>query len=208
MVVIKLWQVLNDKIIIKEECFISPLLNKIGKLLIFIVLSQFYTSCSIKGSFRGLYSYYEKTNKESPNLLKGASSICGLKNDNHIYVINGLELKKCLKNEKESLVYFWSPKCFSKVCISLNMAQEICSKKGIKLYIVAEYYDSELMNKKYDLETPIFGIDTKYYSTNLTEKYMKKFIIDIEATKDQENRFLYYKNGEFFKNYENIEQLN
>ena len=69
----------------------------------------------------------------------------------------------------------------SKVCIPLNVIQEICNKKNIQLYIVAEYYDLELMNKEYNISSPILGIDTDYYKTNLTSKYVKNFIKDINA---------------------------
>lgn len=173
-------------------------------LIILFVISQFITSCSIRGNFKGLYSYYKSEKKLSPNLFKKNGQICQLNYDQNVYITNGILLKKCLMNDDKSLVYIWGPRCQSKVCIPLDTIQEICNKKGIKLYVVAEYYDSELMSEKYELKTPIFGIDTEYYKTNLTKKYTQKFIEDIKAPKEVYDRYLYFEKGNFVRSYNDI----
>ena len=85
--------------------------------------------------------------------------------------------------------------------------QSTCDLKNIELYIVAEYYDSEKMKIKYNIKRPIIGIDTEYYKTSLTSKYVNRFLNDIDSNikwNDFSNRCLYFENGKFIKSYESI----
>lgn len=184
------------------------------KFTLFFAISVFLMlSCSINGSFQGLYSYHKKTKKSSPYLLVKTNSwdsICSLsKNDvGKIYVINGADLRECLENKKEdAILYIWGPKCKSPVCYPLNVLQQICDENKLELYIIAEYYDAELMQMDYIIERPIFGIDTEFYKTNLTSKYLSRFLGDLIPNKDiQElNRFYYFKKGKYINSFESIE---
>lgn len=175
---------------------------------VFLLIS----SCSIKGNFKGLYSYYNSTKSERPEMLISvdkSTSVCEIKQTNipKIYIINGTQLKQCLLKEK-ALIYIWGPKCSSKICVPLEILQRDCNTKGIDLYIVAEYYDTEQMELKYDIKRPIFGIDIEYYKTSLTSKYLSKFIYDITATVDESNnRFFYFEDGVFIKTYNSIDEV-
>ena len=55
-------------------------------LLLFVLLVVFNSCIKINGDFKGLYSYYESTNKSNPELfvkLNSSDSICKIKsNDN------------------------------------------------------------------------------------------------------------------------------
>jgi hypothetical protein len=166
-------------------------------LLIFI--SLLFAGCSIQGSFRGLYSYYNKTKKENPNLLShlnASDAVCDLteKSTPQVYVINGIALKKCLSGLENALVYVWKPNCKSALCYPIEVIQQKCGTKNIDLFIVAEYYDAAQMNHAYDLSRPIFGIDTKFYGSNLTNKYLSRFIRDLTGRKDSTDTFYYHFN--------------
>ncbi|MFC6269598.1 hypothetical protein [Frigoriflavimonas asaccharolytica] len=177
----------------------------IKKPIFYLFTSLSMISCQINGNFKGLYSYYETTRKQNPNLfIKNEGNICSLPNCQNVYITNGKQLSNCLKNKEKSLIYIWGPKCTSKICIPLDIVQKICTKKNIKLYIVAEYYDSEMMDKKYNIEYPIFGIDTEYYKTNVTKKYLNSFLNDLSAEIQVENRYLYFEEGKFVKSYEDL----
>lgn len=158
------------------------------------------SSCSINGSFKGLYSYYEKTQKEKPNLIisnQNSNTLCNIKNDSiaRIYTINGYNLKNCIANQVKTICYIWAPRCKGKFCYSLNAVQNKCKSLSSDLFIVSEYYDSEMMSIKYNLDKPIFGIDTKYYKSDLTSNYMSNFIKDLTAKDKVNGRFLLFKNG-------------
>lgn len=180
------------------------------KILKYIVL--FYcifftvTSCSVNINFslQGLYSYYSKTKKLNPYLFKNNETGCNFKYDHHVYVTNGAALRNCIRKEPKSLIYIWGPHCKSELCLSLDTVQEICDKKNIKLYVVAEYYDSESMRKPYHIEFPVFGIDTRYYHTDLTSKYLSKFIKDTGAIQEIGKRYLYFEKGNFVGSYKDI----
>lgn len=179
--------------------------------IFFIVIICLCNSCSIKGSFRGLYSYYQKTKSQKPDLLvKPTQVICEIKNTDipKVYVINGKELLECLKSYPESIVYIWASRCRSKFCYPLNIIQQKCDKKNIALFIVAEYYDGELMDINYKIKKPIFGIDTEYYNTNLTSSYVSKFIYDLTfIKKTNDSRFLYFVNDTFKKSFDDINEI-
>lgn len=178
-----------------------------------IVLCNFFfllSSCRINGSFQGLYSYYNKSKKTTPDLFltpTSTNSICTLVNSDNakVYVINGTQLKNCLEKEKDAIVYIWGPKCKSKICYPLETLQRECDENNIELYIVAEYYDSNLMSFIYNIQNPIFGIDTEYYNSDLTSKYVAEFIHDITSQNNIENKFYYFKDGTFQYSFNSIE---
>ncbi len=179
-------------------------------ILIVVILVLFNTSCAVNGTLQGLYSYYNKTKSTNPKLLIKIDSsklICSLENDTipKVYIINGNQLKKCINNSK-TLVYIWPPKCKSDVCYPLHIMQRKCDDNGIDLFIVAEYYDSELMQKSYQIKRSIFGIDTKHYKTNLTSKYVAKFNFDLMGKKITD-RFVYFENGIFKKSNYSLEAV-
>ena len=161
------------------------------------------SSCRINGSLRGLTSYYEKTKKESPNLISNPDPrlmICELKSDDvpKVYPINDVQLKECLKEKDVSLIYIWSPNCRSKSCSSLHAVQEKCDEENIELFVVAEYYDRSKMQINYELKRPVVGIDTEYYGTNKTSKYISKFISGLISNQSSQGRYLKFK-GEAFQ---------
>lgn len=181
-------------------------------ILFTTVALVFWTGCTIQGSFQGLYSYYSRTKSKDPDLLikpDAATSICEInKSDSpRVYVINGINLKNCVKNQDKALIYIWAPKCKGKFCYSLNSLQSKCNLKDISLFIVAEYYDSELMQRNYQTQKPIFGIAVDYYNSNRTSRYLSKFIYDLTNEKDLIGRFIYFENGLFKKSFEAIEEI-
>ena len=180
------------------------------KYLIYFSICFLTTSCSINGNFQGLFSYYKKTVKDNPNLIdKSPASICEtrLAMAHNVIIANGIKLKQCVNRSANVLVYVWSPNCKSGYCYSLNAIQTKCDEKNIELYIVAEYYDGKKMQLDYHLRRSIIGIDTKYYKTNLTSKYLSKFINDLTSKSDIHNRFLYFTNGILSKSFDSIDSI-
>lgn len=191
----------------------------IMKKTIFILSSFFFiNSCgliSINGSFQGLYSYYKNTKSKRPNLFieyhdSATNNNLNNDNDSQIVLVTGPELRKCLSVFNNSVVYIWSPKCKSKFCPSLDILQEKCNRKKIELFIVAETFDVNMLSQKHKSVKTLFGINTKYYKTNLTFKYRMKFIKDIEKNQKKDvtyNRLFYFKKGKFIKSVHEIEDL-
>lgn len=175
---------------------------------ILAVLTLFLTSCSIKGDFKGLYSYYNKTKSEVPDIFfepDSSVNVCGISNEDaaKVCVTNGKEIKKCL-NQGKAVVYIWSAKCKSKLCYSPELLQQACDSKKVALFIVAEYYDAVAMNVHYNIQRPIYGIDVKYYRTNLTSEYIAKFLKDLSVDINTPDRALYFEDGLFVKSYADI----
>lgn len=183
---------------------------KLSLLLITLVILQSCIRIIGEGSsFRGLYSYYDKEKKANPNLfVENSKEICTIKNNGLVYLINGENLKACLASEKKAIVYIWTPNCHSSICIALNTLQEMCIKKNVDLFIIAEYFDSSYMKKKYDIKRPIFGIDTNYYKSNLTDKYRSRFVKDLTEKEEITGRYLYFEKGRLSQSYESSEFIN
>ena len=178
--------------------------------LLFFIIS----SCSFNGSFGGLVSCYKKTNSANPDLISAVSdnvNLCELSISDtpKVYSINGLRLRDCLNDYNKSIVYIWQPNCSGSFCVSLELVQLFCNTNEIELFIVADYYDNKKMNIVYDIDHPIFGIDVKYYKSNFTSKYRRKFVNDLTNIKNVENNmfFLFENNTLVDYNY-SIDSLN
>jgi len=180
--------------------------------IILTLLILFFVSCKISGSFHGLYSYYKKEYKLNPDLYLKANDtnqICGLnaKNDLKVIIVNGNQLKACLKKFDKSIVYLWSPKCKSQFCYSPTLVQAKSDLQIITLFVVAEYYETKLMQFDYILKYNILGIDTDFYNSNLTETYKRKFFEDLELYNIENERFFYFEKGDFIKKFSSINEI-
>jgi hypothetical protein len=168
-------------------------------VLLFLALS----SCKISGSFRGLYSYFKKEFKMQPDLYvfpNDGMNYCTEteKYIDKVLVLNGLQLKECIQNNEKSIVYYWKPSCGSEICIPIYAVDQYCQENGIALYVVSEYYHNKIMAKESYANYPIVGIDTEYYRTNLTSKYIPKFYSDLGVENITGNFFL-FKNSKLVK---------
>ncbi|MBS7787992.1 hypothetical protein KIH23_11855 [Flavobacterium sp. CYK-55] len=177
-----------------------------------LLLALTLNSCAIKGNFAGLYSYYHKMQVQKPDLYVAYSpntSVCDLTPTNQakVYLTRGLDLKKCLNSAQKAVVYIWGAKCKSKMCIPLELLQQKCRAQNIDLYVVAEYYDNQEMDYNYPLTHPVFGIDTEYYQSDRTAKYLSGFIFDLTGSVTPQMRYLYFKNGEFVGAYAFIDDI-
>jgi hypothetical protein len=85
------------------------------------------------------------------------------------------------------------------------------TNRDIELFVVAEYYDTQKMDMLYKISKPLVGIDTEYYGTNLTSKYLNKFIADLiegELTpSEQPHSFLFFERGEFISSHIDLKGL-
>ncbi len=182
--------------------------------LFFIALSfvgLVSSSCTINGSLQGLRSYYPESVLTNPDLfihLKKDGLICRTPPDlkNKVVIASAGNLKDCLQSDS-SIVYIWGAKCKSSVCKSLNESQEMANQAEANLFVVAEYYDAELMNLNYQISYPIMGIDTEYYKSEWTQKYLSRFLTDLteERANHDGGRFLVFVNGEMTGRYKSME---
>lgn len=183
--------------------------------LLLILLFVFFSSCTIKSNFKGLYSYFNETHKAMPNLfIKLDSSDTLLFNTsiekNKIYIINGTHLKKCLAKKNKSIVYFWDLNCKSKICYPIELIQAHCKKNNLSLFVVAEYYDAKIMSNEFEIDNNILAVNTKYYKSSLVNKYLTRFLIDIDSKLKYKNlnRYLYFEGDEFINDYRSIYDIN
>jgi hypothetical protein len=181
-----------------------------------ICFSLLSTSCQVtfkapplKQSYS---SYYNESFSEAPSLfVHGVAEICNLekRSDERVYITNGQALVRCISKEGQSLVYLWKPNCYSSKCVSPEIIQAYCDKYNVSLYVVAQYYDVKAMLKPIAVEKPIFGLDTKYYKSNIQEQYLKRFYRDItkEKRKKESGNFIYFQNGNFKESFKYLDEV-
>lgn len=170
------------------------------KGILFFSIALISQSCTFNGTLQGIFGYQKKSTSDAPEIFNKNSDLsinCEKTEETNykVEITNGLELKKCLSKYPKAVVYIWHPKCQSKICYPLEIVQQECDAKGIELFIVSEYFDITLMKKNYKLKRNIFAIDTKYYKSIRTKKYLEKFISDIAGKRDNYNNFIYYEKG-------------
>lgn len=183
--------------------------------LLFLLFVVFIASCTIKGDFKGLYSYFKDTQKKRPDLFITLDSsdtlnLNSAKENNKIYIINGIHLKKCLRSNNRSIVYFWDLNCKSKICYPLELIQAHCKKNNLSLFVVAEYYDAKIMSNEFEIDNNILAVNTKYYKSSIVNKYLTRFLIDIDSKLKYKNlnRYLYFEGDEFINDYRSIYDIN
>lgn len=175
-----------------------------------------FSSCQISINAppfkQSLWSYYKQSKAMAPDLfITMEDDACPLRSNESepIYLITGLQLKKCLDNEDWALVYFWQPNCSSSVCISPTIAQSISDRNKIALYVVAEYYDVPKMSYPFTTKRPLFGMNTKHYGTDLQRNYIKLFYMDITGLKysPESASFFLFRQGDYQGSYRTIDSL-
>ncbi|MES2513804.1 MAG: hypothetical protein V4580_06640 [Bacteroidota bacterium] len=177
-----------------------------------ICLTSLLVSGCIIVNTPGFYNGYKKLSdeeKKSVVLLKDDDSISQLKKDTTIYAINGKQLKNCLAANDTSVVYLWGPRCSSVSCILISSCQDYCTQRSYKLYVVADYYDIEMMNAQNKANTPLLIANHIYYNRYYAGKLNSAFTSDLlNGTtlrgREQYNRFLFFKGDEFIFSKSNL----
>ncbi len=78
-----------------------------------------------------------------------------------------------------AILYFWSPNCSAKSCISVPAFIRFCTQNGYTPIIISEYYDFEQIdNQGVDLRQ-LLAINHCYYGTDYCNKYLYKFQKDL-----------------------------
>ncbi len=154
------------------------------KYLISIVLICQYFSCSLISINPDMrkYSGYQQAAQVHPYLfLTGDANKCNIEGQKSpkVLIVHGAEIKNCLKQEAKSLVYLWHPTCEGPSCVPPAIIQDICKSNTIELFIVARSFRFETLDLIKSLDRPVYGIDTKYYSTDVVADYIPLFFNDL-----------------------------
>jgi hypothetical protein len=170
------------------------------KYNILFILTMLLSGCMVVNT-AGFYNGYKKLSeqaKKSVVLLDKEATINTLKKDTTVYAINGKQLKDCLSSNDTSLVYLWGPHCGSSSCILISSCQDYCTKRGYTLYVVADYYDMEMMSVQNKANTPLLIANhmyyNKYYANKLNGAFQKDLLNGYSLKGEQEyNRFLFFQ---------------
>lgn len=171
-------------------------------------------SCSFKGNFGGLTSNYKQSKARRPDLfipVGAQDNFCALKPREQpaVYLIRAAQLNACIAQYEQALVYIWKPNCKSEKCHPLHYYQRICDTRNTELFVVAEYFDEENMSVMHHTTHPIAGIDIDFYRSNLTSKYLPRFIAELTRhdTEDTKRSYYYFKKGRLVLASDNFENL-
>jgi hypothetical protein len=170
------------------------------------------TGCQIQGNLKGLTSYRNEVEPHMELLSSQEAFSCELsyQSNQRFSITNGLQLRDCISLNDRVLLYLWRPNCPSPICLDLNLLQAECKRMNITLYVVAKYYDLKQFSIKYNLEKPIIGIDTDYYKTNFTSRYVKRFfrdVVDSARSSKSNSYFYYFESGNFLKESRTFDEI-
>src|SRR5665213_2240452 len=139
---------------------------------------------SIHGRFNGLTSYYKISKKECGDLFCAGGSALGSNADSCVIKLtNGKAVKAYLADFSKSVVYIWAPECHGSSCPNINWLRQKCESEHLKLLIVSGYFDCHKTLIFFDKAHPVTGIDTRYYKTDFTDGYLRKFLSDLTDIK-------------------------
>lgn len=198
-----LYFVLNCKIM--KKCFVTILLLYTTSIILYLC------SCTISGSFAGLYSQYKVSYQNDSSLYKFLAPDMNIENFSYshkVLVITDKNIINSLKEHKRLILYRWKPLCQSDFCYSLSLVYDVCKKNGVTFYPVSEYYDNNLMNVNLNANFPILVPNTSYYTTNLTSKYLHKFYFQLSIKEYTKGQFYYFKDGKIEKVFNKLDVIN
>jgi hypothetical protein len=159
------------------------------------------------------YSRMPKEYREKVTFLDAINTVPSLKKEDGIYAITGELLRKRIEAEEKSLVYWWVPHCNTDFCYPLSYIQSYCNSRGITLYVVAHYYDSERMwIEQKNISAPIVSVNEKHYDTSNTNKYMRLFLNDLFDVEKLSKEDLYsgiyvFNNGKLVSCTRNLDEI-
>lgn len=203
--------ILNLKCKFYIQAKINSKLSTSLKSILSVFLIFILYGCQFNGSLKGLISY--RTEIEEPGLKNKISYVfyCegNLAKQSQIVITNGKEVKRCIARYSKVLMYLWKPNCQSDYCLDLELLQSYCDKINYELFIVAEYYDQTRMNKAYLINRPIIGIDTYYYESDFTKKYVSRFMKDLVDTAFSYKGSLFYlfNHNEFKGEFHRLDEM-
>jgi hypothetical protein len=173
-----------------------------------LLLSTLLISSCIRIVVKGAQSNYHILAPDQLIKIEG-ENFCEMKfpKNPSVVLINGLQLKSCIKKCNKALVYIWSLHCKGAFCYSPSFLQNYCNENEIEFFLVIEYCDKLFLENRFGLKKPIFGVDTTYYKTDKVSKYLPKFLFDLTGLKRNENRLKYFENGVFVKSLVDINDL-
>ncbi len=94
----------------------------------------------------------------------------------------------------------WDPGCRGAYCPNINWIRQKCKSENLNLIIVMEYFDCKQIDNFFDKKHPVIGIDTRYYKTNFTEAYRRKFLFDLTGIKNLDysfGKFLFFQKSKY-----------
>jgi hypothetical protein len=174
--------------------------SKNGLIFLFLSGLLMFTSCVI--NIKGWKVDYDKLNEEDMKMVvitNPAEKICNLKNDNRIYAIQAQQLVECLNLSDSTLIYDWSANCHSESCISIPACQKYCAEHGLKLVVISEYYDPEIMRIQNFADLPIFVPNHIYYKTEKCSKLNSRFFNEVFQGKRPGGEHKYSRFHVFYK---------
>lgn len=182
------------------------------KILLFSLILILANSCVIQGTLQGLFTYQRPYVREMPGLFSKVvdcdSSTIDYK-PKKVLVLNGNTLRNCISGKRD-VIYIWPPRCHSELCIPLNLLQRRCEDLNVNLYIVAQYYDLQEMNVKYNIEHALMAIDNRYYNTIFVTNQLQEFLSDLTEVKhisDYQKMFYLFVNKEYVRSANRLSEL-
>lgn len=145
-----------------------------------LIISLFaLQACTLYG-FTNDYKKLSESEKATVLPLKSFNET----DSEHIYKINGVQLKSELKKHPKSLVYIFSNGCTSTLCLPMSNYENFARDNNYKLFLVMEGFGhlQKTVQQRSDVFTaPLYAIDNDFYNSWYSEKFHRYFENDLRG---------------------------
>ncbi len=174
-------------------------MNKIFLLLISLFVSS---SCTVYG----VTDDYRKLSEEQQQKVVPLVAFTET-NNNHIYKVNGKQLREEIQKHPRALVYTFTNGCKSEYCLPMSTYEKYARDNGYQLFLVMQGFGNlnETVQQRSPVFTaPLYAMDADYYNSRFSWNFSKYFENDLRAqprkTKNEWLGSLYFfENGELVK---------
>lgn len=177
------------------------------KLTMKIILSMLFflslTSCTVYG----VTNDYKKLSEKEKTTVVALESF-DKTDTQHVYKINGQQLKSELAKHPKSLVYIFTNGCTSQYCLPMSNYERFAKENNYRLFLVMEGYSH--LNKTTEqrsevFKQPLYSIDNDFYNSWFSVRYHRLFANELRGI--EKTAKPKWEGGLYFFNYDKLEKI-
>lgn len=172
------------------------------KIILTILLFLSLTSCTVYG----VTNDYKKLSDKEKTTIVALESFDQTDNQ-HVYKINGQQLKTELAKHPKSLVYIFTNGCTSQYCLPMSNYEKFAKENGYKLFLVMNGFgnlDETTGQRSQVFTEPLFAIDNDTYNSWYRTKYSRYFKNDLKGLETKSKTE--WDGGLYFFSYDKFEK--
>ena len=173
------------------------------KIILSILLCLSLTSCTVYG----VTNDYKKLSEKDKSMIVPLQSF-EQTDSQHVYKINGQQLKSELSKHPKSLVYIFINGCTSQYCLPMSNYERFAKENNYKLFLVMEGYSQLQKTTEQRSEVfrePLYSIDNDFYNSWYSVRYHRLFENELRGIEKKAKPD--WEGSLYFFNYDKLEKV-